>query len=896
MLFWGKAQPLDIRGVPWHPIAWHSLDVAAVTSILLDQMPWLVALLAAPTGADETTARRFIVRLAALHDLGKFAFGFQVKVPQCFPALAGKPVSARLGDHTAIGCTLLLRSDFTSLWEVLAPRLGDYARREVAIAVAGHHGRPTAPIEPCNEDEIGRKAIACALEYAQAALEVIGGDAYVGELNQAAAKRVSWAIAGVINLADWIGSNQQFFHYETPDVEIDNYWEDIAQPRARAAVAAAGLQLTPASLNSGFAALTGRREQPSPLQAHMQGCVLPDGGAFYLVEDLTGAGKTEAALILAHRLLQEGRADGIFVALPTQATANAMYARLGPIYRRLFAEEAKPSLALAHGSAALHEGFQESILDVGRPEVSYGGNVDDDVTASASCAGWIGSDRRRSVFAEVGVGTIDQAFLSVLPVKFAALRMLGLARKVLILDEIHAYGAYEGEELARLVEFHSGRGGSVIALSATLPARVKDRLVNAWRLGRGLRGAAVPWMPNYPLFSTIDREGAATQAPLAPRMGLPRTVEVERLATVEAAIEAIAAAVDRGACVALIRNTVDDVLAAHAALRERGLEAIVFHARFAMCDRQKIETDVVARFGPASTVEDRRGRVIVASQVIEQSIDVDFDVMISDLAPIDLLIQRAGRLWRHGGRARAVTSPRLLVISPEPKDEVAADWLSSSLRGTSYVYGNHALMWQTAKVLFAHGKIVSPESVRPMVEAVYALDALDRAPKALERSRLDAEGKAAGEKSFAGMNLLKFREGYAQEAAWNPEIHTPTRTGEERTIFRLARWDGASLQPWAGDIDASMTPREVEHLWAQSEVAVRKSRATGRGTYAADIDRAAGRLERAWGEMAGCVVLPLVGLVSSGTFEGSAIKRTASVSVSCDPVFGLVFKDVVNQG
>lgn len=876
MRFWGKAQPQDDRSVAWHPLVWHCLDVAAVAEVLLDRDDAVALDLASRSGATVAEAKRFLICLTALHDIGKFSLGFQAKVRDCFPSsVLDIPATPKIGDHPAIGQHMLGEPEFAPLWDRLAPRFGETARTILASAVAGHHGRPASPARWV-PDEIGQKAIAAALAFFAEVINLLAGGGFPGQLDEKAVRRYSWRLAGFVNLADWIGSNQRVFGYELPDIAMADYWRTISQPRAQRAVAEAGLKHNAISAASGFKALTGRSEAPSPLQAFCETIEgLGDGPSFFLIEDMTGAGKTEAALILAHRLMQAGRGSGIFIALPTQATANAMYSRLGGVYRRLFDDAAQPSLALSHGAAKLHDGFQDSILDVGDAKAAYARAGDDDVTASAACAAWIGTDRRRSVFADVGVGTIDQAFLSVLPVKFAALRMLGLSSKILILDEIHAYGAYEAEELRRLVEFHAARGGSIIALSATLPQTVKGRLVEAWRNGLRAKGEAVSWLPDYPMIARIDGAGCVGQCPVDPRSGLARTVRVERLDDADAALAAIAEAVALGASVAWIRNTVDDVLAGAAALEERGIPATIFHARFAMCDRQRIEAEVIAALGPPPTSGERRGRVVVASQVIEQSIDVDFDLMISDLAPVDLLIQRAGRLWRHARDNRPLPEPHLLVVSPDPDGQIEADWLSRSLRGTSYVYGNHALMWQTAKVLFAAGAIVSPSGIRPLVEAVYAADALERAPKTLERSRFDAEGQASADRAYAGMNLLRVGDGYSFREEWSPEIHTPTRTGEERTIFRLARWDGAALTPWAGPIDAGMTPREIERLWALSEVAVSRRRAMGRGDYPAEIEHAAKALEATWGE-GGCLVLPLSEIAS----ERSAYIRKSTGGVA----------------
>jgi CRISPR-associated endonuclease/helicase Cas3 len=712
---------------------------------------------------------------------------------------------------------------------------------------------------------------------------------YLGDLPERQAKIASWQIAGLINLADWIGSDQTIFQYEEPNMSMARYWEDRALPRARLAVEQAVLRSCPPSRAIGLRGLTGSTRVPSPLQLYAETVALPaEGPSLFLLEDMTGAGKTEAALILAHRLMLNGRGDGIFVALPTMATANAIYRRLATLYRRLFGPASTPSLALAHSAAALQEDFTESILEVGRQEASYGDAGDPDETASAACAAWIASDRRRAFFADVGVGTIDQAFLAVLSVKFAALRQLGLSRRILILDEVHAYQAYESQELCRLISFHAAAGGSLIALSATLPDAVKDRLVKAWCLGRGVRFRPSVWPNAYPLATQVDAVGDRASTAVAPRLDLPRSVRVERLDDAAAAIAAILAATDAGACVAWVRNTVDDAVAAFAVLRDLGRPVRLFHARFAMVDRQRIEADVMASFGVDSAPEQRRGQILIATQVVEQSLDLDFDLLISDVAPIDLLIQRAGRLWRHQRASRPLPQGRLLVVSPAPVDDAATDWIRGTLPGTSFVYRNHALLWQTAKVLFAAGKIDSPSGVRDLVEAVYGREALDGTPKGLERSHLEALGQESAGRSMADQNLLDWRKGYGLESGdWVSEVYRPTRLGEARTVFRLALWTEGRLQPWAGPITEGLSPRAIERLWALSEVALTRRRATCRGTYPPEIEGAAATLEKAWMDRAsGAVVLPLL------PFDGSLQAFVARGKPSGKNSFAVLYDEV----
>ncbi len=861
--FWGKASPDDVRGIgiAFHPLAFHALDVAAVAECLLDDFPGLVEMFAHTTGASREVVRCFIIRLVALHDIGKYCRGFQAKVPALWPAVLGDfPSSPPNGDHTLVGYVLLadiLKRDLASL-----ASFDTAAWRPLVQAVVAHHGRPLAATTGPSRSEIGPAVIEAARGWIARVVELFPGPALDGDLDERDAARLSLSLAGFVNLADWVGSDQTIFAYAPPG-DPASYLETVARPAARRAIARAGLGRSAISSVTGFRALTGLDLPPSPLQHWAETVELPDGPSLILIEETTGGGKTEAALILAHRLMALGAADGLYVALPTQATANAMYRRLGPLHRRMFAPDARPSLALAHGGARLDAAFRASIVDVGREETPYGGGRGDgDETASAACAAWIADDRRRAFFADVGAGTIDQAFLAVLPSKFAALRLLGLSRRVLIIDEAHCYGAYESEELSGLIRFHAAQGGVTIILSATLSERIKDRLVAAFRHGAGAPQGAIErrlvWPAAYPAATLIGTDGEPRVAALETRSDRRSRVTVERIVDAATAVEAIRKAAAEGAAVAWIRNTVDDVLDGAAGLARVGLDPIVFHARFAMIDRQAVERRVTETFGRDSRPEVRAGRVVVASQVIEQSLDLDFDLVVTDLAPIDLVVQRAGRLWRHTGRPRPIAGPRLLVVSPDPADEIGRDWYRAAFPRAAHVYRNHALVWKSARVLFTAREIAAPETIRPMIEAVYGREALDDAPVALERSMAEATGRESADASLASQNLLDLDAGYAARSEWGSDVLVPTRLGEERRIFRLARWDGTRLTPWA-PIEPPGEPLDHARAWALSEVALSAHRASGRGTCPPEVETAAAAIEARWRERGDgrSVVLPV---------------------------------------
>jgi CRISPR-associated endonuclease/helicase Cas3 len=240
-----------------------------------------------------------------------------------------------------------------------------------------------------------------------------------------------------------------------------------------------------------------------------------------------------------------------------------------------------------------------------------------------------------------------------------------------------------------------------------------------------------------------------------------------------------------------------------------------------MGDRQDIEREVVAHFGRDSQPEQRNARVLVATQVVEQSLDLDFDLVVTDLAPADLVIQRAGRLWRHQRGARFIPGPRLLLFAPDPIDDPTTAWLGTELRRTGFVYPDHALLWRSARVLLQTGYIETPDGIRALVEAAYDRDACDAVPSGLARAANRAEGAELAAAGIALQNLLEIDHPYERDAGlWEPDVRTPTRLGDARVVFRLAWLDDGTVVPWYAHDD----PRRA---WALSEVSVRANRLKG---------------------------------------------------------------------
>ena len=863
--FWAKSGR-EGEPAPMHSVPHHSLDVAASAAVLLS---------AFRSPVDVPTAT--LATLVALHDVGKFTRPFQAKVPTLWPPSLGPFSQPPPGFHDDAGYALLCGALARHVDPLFAEWRRASSRYALFRAVTGHHGRPPREFDT---PDLGRKVacgvcIGAASAFTDHALVAIEPPP-LPRLDAAARHRLAWFLTGLAVTADWLGSGRRWFQpvVAAEHQDLQRYWHEVALPRARQAASDAGLLASPVSPPRGLVQLFPGLS-PRPLQSWSETVPIPEGPVLFTIEDATGSGKTEAALVLAHRLMGAGRADGLFFALPTMATANAMYARLEDAYRRLFARGSTPSLVLSHGRRSLHEGFTASILD-GAVDPQSDGRDPAEQPAGAQCAAWIADDRRKAFLAEIGAGTIDQAIMAVLPTRHAPMRLLGLSRRVLIVDEAHAYDAYMTKELHGLLAFQAALGGSAIVLSATLTAKQRGELQAAFLGGLGAETAADD-ATEYPLTKAVSWAGVSAEAcPMAP--GLGRRVAVERLADRGSAIAAIVAAARAGAAVAWVRNAVDDAIEAAQELGAAGVNATLFHARFAMGDRQDIERKVLGWFGRDSRPEERKGRVLVATQVVEQSLDLDFDLMVTDLAPADLVIQRAGRLWRHQRGARLVPGPRLLLLSPEPVDDPTAAWLGPELRRTGFVYPDHALLWRSARSLLQRGCIETPGGIRALVETAYDCDAPAAVPAGLAPAANRAEGAELAAAGIAFQNLLKIEEPYERRAGlWEPDVRTPTRLGDAQIVFRLARDENGAVVPW-------YPHEEPRRAWVLSEVSVRATRLAG-----AEEDQLVKDAKKNWPAWDQDIPVLLLRPDGAGRWRGCAINpRERRQWVTYDTICGLI--------
>lgn len=698
-VLWAKSGDDGSSG---HSLLCHMLDVAAVAEVLLEREPAASRRWAADAlGLEEPNAPRWVAALVGLHDFGKAIPGFQVKWSDGLQSVAahGLPFSQhslRVHNHSAATAALLPEQ----LRAVAGIEHGGWIHH-VLQAISAHHGYNFLPREiadsfPGREGAGWGQARARLFQAYWSVLAPVGKPARE-ELSQPV---VQW-LAGLTAVADWIGSNTDWFPKGERHEDAAAYFHE-ARAKAVDALRAigwscgGGLEDAEGDAHTLVSRMLGNKEaRARPLQ-EVADQLLQEANdpSLLLVEAPMGEGKTELAFLAHVRLGRICGHRGLYVALPTQATGNAIFGRL-VAFLRAFAHEEKVDVQLVHGGAALNE-------EVIRLRGVFGAG-DDSVASSA----WF-SQRRRPLLSPNGAGTVDQALFATLNVKHHFVRLWGLANKLVVFDEVHAYDFYTLGLIEKLLRWLQALGCSVVIMSATLPASRRARLLRAWSLDQ----AAVPDLP-YPRVFLGDKKGIRGCAFAA------RPVPPVALRLVGEALEAIAAealeALAHGGCGAVIVNTVDRAQALYRLLSESApadARLMLFHARFPAGQRTEIEQTVLGCFGPDGQ---RPGRaLLIATQVAEQSLDIDFDFMITDLAPVDLVLQRAGRLHRHvRDRPPAHATATLRVAGLDPA-------VLPDLAGTSwkFVYPPW-LLGRTWAILSREQQLRLPEDIDRLVQAVY---------------------------------------------------------------------------------------------------------------------------------------------------------------------------------
>ena len=524
-------------------------------------------------------------------------------------------------------------------------------------------------------------------------------------------------LTGLLIMADWIASNTEYFplipveelgSMEDYPARVDRAWEKLALPfpwEAQPGIA----DPQEFAVRFGFAPNAVQRAVLEAVDTAAEPGIL-------ILEAQMGVGKTEAALAAAEIMASRFGLGGVFFGLPTQATANGIFPRLLGWADTQSEETLPQAIKLAHGMAELNENY---LRLQGR-----GVQLEEDAQEEhrVQVHQWFRGNKQ-ALLANFVIGTVDQLLLAALAQKHVMLRHLGLAGKVVIIDECHAYDTYMNCYLDRALEWLGWYKVPVILLSATLPARRRAELIEAYQQKRR-PGPDAPWKTScgYPLLTWTD--GAQVQQKTIPLDTAARNVQTVRLTTEELP-DFLCQKMQAGGCAGVIVNTVRKAQEVAQRLRQvlPEKEVQVFHAQFLMPDRAAREQELMRRIGKRSTAAERDGLIVVGTQVLEQSLDVDFDVMVTELCPMDLLLQRIGRLQRHPNRSR-----------PQPLQTAVCAVLDTGAeefdRGSEAVYGQW-LLWRTRACL--PESICLPEDISPLVQKVYGWEQADALPET-ERS------------------------------------------------------------------------------------------------------------------------------------------------------------------
>ncbi len=841
--FWGKLRSDgDGRPLAWHPLSDHCADVAACCEALLAQDVFrrrLATLAGLPDLSVPQRARLCV--LSALHDAGKFNHGFQRKadpgardkaghVGELFGLLSG-------GSEEAAAVARALGSEEVSAWG---------ADRLLCAALA-HHGAPVKLGEGAGasrrtlwQPQGARDPVAGIADLARRAREWFKSCRDRAEPFSEEWSHFQHAFSGLVTLADWIGSDESLFPYAEAN---DGERVEMARRLARETVARLGLdaELHRRALGAlpGFDRLF-EGKKPRPAQQSVLDLGVPAGGGLAILEAETGSGKTEAAIARFFALFVRGDVDGMYFALPTRTAATQMHGRVLSAVEAAFPDDdRRPPVILAVPG---YVRVDERTASRENPRLApFRVLWPDDDRDRWRWRGWAAENPKRYLAGAVVVGTIDQVLLSALAVKHAHLRAAALLRHLLVVDEVHASDAYMNRILEVLVERHLAAGGHALLMSATLGAAARERFL------RGMKPRALPAVADcealpYPALSQVaaGARGRSENGHLsaAGQAGRAKTVFVEvwGAAGDAAAIAARALGAGRqGARVVVLRNTVADAVKAQQALEAAAGHAdrsLLFscaghpaphHSRFAREDREDLDHALEKRLGPQGPPG---GCVVVATQTVQQSLDLDADLMITDLCPMDVLLQRVGRLHRHERtRPAGVADARIVVLVPAERELdgfIGRDGKARGPHGIGTVYEDLRVLEATWRLAAAGSPFQIPAMNRHLVERTTHPEAL----AGIEREGgerwvahgIHVRGQLTAKTALAAVNVFDWGkpfgdEGFPQGLA--DVVKTRLGAGDRLALFEapfatpFGRTTNAlSIPAWlAGDAPDEAAPR-----------------------------------------------------------------------------------------
>ncbi|MCF8305600.1 MAG: CRISPR-associated helicase Cas3' [Ignavibacteriales bacterium] len=717
LLLWAKTS--DDDSFSYHPLLFHSLDIAAIAEELLTKrMAPAKRKFAANLFINEITpyALELIVFLVSLHDIGKASQAFQNKNRERRTQLERS--GFKFISHL-IETPEQRHNFFSEFWiknkleELTGAKIEKNDLGRIAKSIGGHHGKFST-----DHDLIKYTAKLMGIGKWEEARDSIARDLFkllIGDSNLKIIKLNNWIkpivfqywFTGFITLADWIASMPEYFPYAVSRdkgyiLNAEEYWI-LAKQKAKIALDKCGFPLWRPqgeipSFEQLFSGFTPREQQSEVFRALMSDNSSGDA-KLLIVEAPMGIGKTEMAFYASEYMNLCAEQTGVYIGMPTRATSNQMFLRYRNFLSNRFSDEYSSSLELLHSASQL---FLEGKAEPGYTRGIHG---DDDVKLESTLISydWF-RPKKRGLLAPFAVGTIDQILISILNTKHNYLRLYGLNAKTIILDEVHSYDVYMSGLLEGFLKWAGRININVILLSATLPKNKRTKFVEAFT------GEELKLEANYPRFTLAARKSISSY-PLSTTS--KKTIKIARVETEENQhlIEFIYTQTNKGACTAVICNTVGKAQELYRLFKELSCEeqipCFLLHARFPAHIRNKIEEKVISLFG-------RTGKrpvkiVLFSTQIIEQSLDIDFDLMITELAPVDLFIQRLGRLRRFEIEDRKTGI-----------NEPLAYWFNHENKNFSKSVYDGYILYRSFLTLSARNEINIPEGVEYMIEEVYS--------------------------------------------------------------------------------------------------------------------------------------------------------------------------------
>jgi CRISPR-associated endonuclease/helicase Cas3 len=779
--YWAKTTKDDRPGIS---VRDHCLNVGCVAEALLNLLPHQLRDLL-PVGA---------ATLAALHDIGKVSPGFQQKCQAWIKS-----------NMSWFEKSFGYEARHQRVSQIFLDSVANGRLRHWAEALGAHHGRIQGDDPP---GAMGGKA------WEQARQELF--TSLITDFNplpneDARNEATQWLLSGLIVLSDWLGSDENNFSPENCGTL------DKAKQRAKADTVVQRLELagaTPVADKSFedvfMEPLKG--SPPRPLQRTIITAQKPVPGV-YVIEDVMGSGKTEAALWLAYRLMVTDQARGLYFGLPTRVTSDRIHRRVRGFLAQVYPNGGEPPLV--HGQAWLKE------LPKVRPACNDHRDLSGDESAHQQAEAvrkWFAS-ARRGLLAPFAVGTVDQALLGVVAAKWFFLRQFALAGKVVVLDEVHSYDLYTGTLIQHLVKRLRELSATPVILSATLTAKQRASLVGEEAV---FAETDVP----YPAITVKTSESApAKLLPVESHTGT-KSVQIVPLPVPDfdgvSAVVAIAAKLAaEGRNVVWIRNTVRHAQEAYRLLnserQEDAFEIGLLHSRFPAFQRASYPKSSLEELKKHHLHEERwlwmlgkpepsraearpKGSVLVATQVVEQSVDIDADVLITDIAPTDMLLQRLGRLHRHDRGDRGQPTVYLVVpqLIAENSRVLSAKEIKKSLGSVGRVYSPYVLVrtWELWRQPYV---ALRGQVIRQLLEDTYSERNDDPADWRDLYDELETERKRLQALALSATNVRR----------------QPLRPDEEGlgTRFTTQRQLSLLLVRWVSDkVDKGRNPAELHLL------------------------------------------------------------------------------------